>query len=115
MELSSKIVLNRWAYCLYEGVGYSNPACFYRDFTREEIEEFMDDWVEDNAHEDFDNKTFVLFATRGIRNSLNWDVITRKAEEWAWRFFVADLFWDEPDADYTGLWCEIERETDFEW
>ena len=118
MDLSTKIVLHLWVMREYEGVGYGDPKMNYKRFARADLEEFMDAWVDEHADEDFDNKAFVIFATPGIRKKLDWESITKKAEDYAWRFFVCDLFREDDDCaddDYNALWDEIYNDTDFEW
>jgi hypothetical protein len=118
MELSTRIVLHLWAAANYEGVVFNDPTTNYRRFTQKGIEEWMEMWVRDNADEDFDSKAFVILATKGIRDGLDWKTITETAENWAWRFFVEDLFRSDDEADspdYDQLWTEIKRDTKFVW
>ncbi len=81
----------------YDGCWCSNPCDYYSGFEIKDIQFAMDEWVKVWADEDYDTSHFVIFATKGIRNGLDYELLSAEYEAWAWRFFVEALFEDDDD------------------
>lgn len=102
-----KIILRVLLDMAYDGVWCSNPCAYYSGFSVEELNTAMDQCVEEWASEDYDTEHFVIFATKGIRAGLDYALLSREYEKYAWKFFVTGLFEDD---DEGAEWNAVLRE-----
>jgi len=110
MNTTYKIILRVLLDMAYDGVWSSNPCHYYSGFDIKDIQDTMDEWVKHWASEDFDTPEFALFATKGIRNGLDYELLSAEYEAWAWRFFVEGLFEeDDEGAEWNRILGEARR------
>lgn len=110
MNKTHKIVMRVLLDTAYDGVWSYNPCHYYAGFDIKDIQSAMDEWVKAWAGEDYDTPEFVIFATKGIRNGLDYALLSAEYEAWAWRFFVEGLFEDDDEgAEWNRILAEIER------
>lgn len=103
--MTHKLVLRMLFNLTYEGTTYSDVENYYQPYTKEDFNYWMDEYVENNAEEDYDDKTFIVLATRGIRDGLDYELLGRVWEEMSWEMFVYELFHgDEEDEDSKKYW-----------
>ena len=111
MKTTYKLILKVLLEIAYDGVWCSNPCSYYSGFEVKDIQSAMDECVENWASEDYDIPEFALFATKGIRNGLEYDVLSAEYEKWAWRFFVEGLFEEDDEGDkWNAIFRDMQKE-----
>lgn len=103
LSTADKIILHTLLDMTFDGLWYSDPCGYYNMTTPEEIKESMDYFVQTWADESFDADWFPLFATKGIRATLDYELLAREAERWCWDLFVCGLFADEDEEAWSRV------------
>ena len=77
------------------------------EYTPEELTDIWDEWVEDNAAENYDWELFALVATKGIRAQIDRDFISDRLNDCAWFVWTDSMFgpdqWDDSGYYYEEL------------
>jgi len=77
-------------------------------YTPKSLTDLWDEWVEENAAENYDFEIFALVSTKGIRAQIDMDFISDRLNDCAWVAWVDSMFgldraWDDNDDYYEEL------------
>jgi hypothetical protein len=89
----------------FNGTDYGDRLVSY---TPDKLTDIWDEWVEENAAENYDWEMFALVSTKGIRAQIDMDFISDRLNDCAWVAWVDCMFgpdraWDDNEDYYEEL------------